>query len=32
MGAFAAELLLLRIANPERKHVRLDCEVTLQGL
>ncbi|MBE6385525.1 MAG: LacI family transcriptional regulator [Lentisphaerae bacterium] len=31
MGAFAAELLLQRIANPERKHVRLDCEVSLQG-
>ena len=32
MGAFAAELLLRRIADPERKHVRLNCEVTLQVL
>ena len=31
MGAFAAELLLQRIANPERKHVRLACEVSLPG-
>lgn len=31
MGAFAAELLLRRIADPGRKHVRLNCEVALQG-
>jgi DNA-binding LacI/PurR family transcriptional regulator len=31
MGAFAAELLLRRIAEPRRKHVRLNCEVVLQG-
>jgi DNA-binding LacI/PurR family transcriptional regulator len=31
MGAFAAELLMRRIADPARKHVRLNCEVALQG-
>lgn len=31
MGAFAAELLMRRIDNPKRKHVRLDCEVVLQN-
>ena len=30
MGAFAAELLLRRIADPKRRHVRLDCEVALK--
>ena len=32
MGAFAAELLMRRIADPGRKHVRLNCEVELQGV
>ena len=32
MGAFAAELLMRRIADPHRKHVRLNCEVALQSL
>ena len=31
MGGFAAELLLRRIAEPQRKHVRLNCEVILEG-
>ena len=31
MGGFAAELLMRRIDDPKRKHVRLDCEVVLQN-